>query len=263
MSDDYTLAYGTHASPTEGRCAMEWVSHLAGEPHSDQPRCVSPVLRALCVALNDGLEYNRRQQLRPYLTRTIGTAEDGLDVERAWLALDWLLREYLPTWLTQARLEPEAIRLAGLDPVLDERSLRRALSAVNTARSAARERRTAGTLSVARSVAREQAWSCAGGAAWAAARLGIGDMNGDRARAAARSAAADAATIAAEHALQLAGRAAGRAGSKTVARSALAPTAERLTVSLFGLLDRMLPLEPMPIMDTIGGDAAAVFTTSV
>ena len=40
MSSDYTLAYGTHANPEDGRCAMEWVSHLAGEPHSDQPRCV-------------------------------------------------------------------------------------------------------------------------------------------------------------------------------------------------------------------------------
>ena len=31
MSNDYALAYGTHASPLDGRCAMEWVSYLAGE----------------------------------------------------------------------------------------------------------------------------------------------------------------------------------------------------------------------------------------
>ena len=37
MSIDYTLAYGTHATPEEGRCAMEWVSYLAGGPHSDNP----------------------------------------------------------------------------------------------------------------------------------------------------------------------------------------------------------------------------------
>ncbi|HUE25944.1 MAG TPA: hypothetical protein VMP89_04150 [Solirubrobacteraceae bacterium] len=46
MGTDYTLAYGTHATPDDGRCAMEWVSYLAGEPHSDHPACVSPVLRA-------------------------------------------------------------------------------------------------------------------------------------------------------------------------------------------------------------------------
>ena len=43
MSNDYALAYGTHASPLDGRCAMEWVSYLAGEAHSDEPTCVSPV----------------------------------------------------------------------------------------------------------------------------------------------------------------------------------------------------------------------------
>ena len=59
MSADYTLAYGTHATAAEGRCAMEWVSYLAGEPHSDEPACVSPVLRAFCTTLNDSLEEAR------------------------------------------------------------------------------------------------------------------------------------------------------------------------------------------------------------
>jgi hypothetical protein len=78
MNAEYALAYGTHSSPEDGRCAMEWVSHLAGEPHSDQPTCVSPVLQAFCAALNDGLEDAPRQRLRLYLARTIGTAHDGL-----------------------------------------------------------------------------------------------------------------------------------------------------------------------------------------
>src|SRR4029077_9257647 len=102
MSSDYTLAYGTHASPNDGRCAMEWVSYLAGEPHSDQPVCVSPVLRAMCIALNDGLDQEPRQRLRPYLTRTIGTANDGLDAARGWMAMDWLTRVYTPAWLDLA-----------------------------------------------------------------------------------------------------------------------------------------------------------------
>ena len=78
MSSDYRLGYGTHATPEDGRCAMEWVSYLAGEPHSDHPACVSPVLRAFCMTLNDSLEDTPRQRLRPYLARTIGTSDDGL-----------------------------------------------------------------------------------------------------------------------------------------------------------------------------------------
>jgi hypothetical protein len=46
MSTDYTLSFGAHADANDGRCAMEWVSYLAGEPHGDEPECVSPVLRA-------------------------------------------------------------------------------------------------------------------------------------------------------------------------------------------------------------------------
>jgi hypothetical protein len=248
MYSDYTLAYGTHATPDEGRCAMEWVSHLAGEPHSDQPRCVSPVLRAVCIALNDGLDDEARQALRPYLSRTIGTAEDGLDPARAWMALDWLIRDYSPCWLEAGSLAEPAAVLRSLEPVLDERSLLHALPRLEAARSEARAARGLGSWSAARSVARELAWSCAGAAAWAGARLAVGDMAGDRARAAARVLASDAAATAAEQALGARAPLAGRTATKAAARGALAPTVEQLRRSVFGLLDRMLPTvsEPCP-----------------
>lgn len=262
MPVDYTLAYGTHATPEQGRCAMEWVSHLAGEPHSDQPRCVSPVLRAVCIALNDGLETEPRQALRPYLGRTIGTASDGLDSARAWMALDWLIREYAPVWLEAADLPGVAAKLRALASVRDERSLALALPRLEAARAQARAARGPGQWSAARSVAREQAWSCAGAAAWAGARLAVGDMAGDRARAAARVLGGDAATIAAQHALSLSPPGEGRAAAKEAARGALIPTVERLRHSVFGLLDRMLPTElvPTPTADPSG---RAVFTVSV
>ena len=139
MSTDYRLAYGTHATSADGRCAMEWVSYLAGEPHSDQPACVSPVLRAFCTALNDSLEETPRQRLRPYLARTVGTSDDGLDEIRSWIALDWLVRTYAPTWLTAAGLTGPAQRLAVLAPVLDGRKLGSALQVLQPARRKARE----------------------------------------------------------------------------------------------------------------------------
>ena len=144
MSSDYTLAYGTHATPQDGRCAMEWVSYLAGEPHSDEPVCVSPVLRALCVALNDGLADAPRQRLRPYLTRTIGTAADGLDPARAWMAMDWLIRAYTPAWLQLTELtelNAAARALAERAPVIDETSLHGALAPLDRARRTTRDAR--------------------------------------------------------------------------------------------------------------------------
>ena len=134
MSTDYTLAFGTHATPEDGRCAMEWVSFLAGEPHSDDPACVSPVLRAYCTTLNDSLEDGPRQLLRPYLARTIGTSADGLDEHRSWMAMDWLIRTYAPAWLSAAGLPGPAQRLAELPPVLDGSALPGALAGLKDAR---------------------------------------------------------------------------------------------------------------------------------
>ena len=263
MQSDYTLAYGTHASPEQGRCAMEWVSYLAGEEHSDQPACVSPVLRAVCIALNDGLEHEPRQRLRPYLARTIGTAGDGLDPARAWMALDWLIRDYTSCWLVAAGLRQPAADCCAAAPVLDEASLQAGLKPLERARAAARRARSAtgaGAWSPARSVARECAWSCAGAAAWAVARLAVGDLAGDRARAAARATAGDAAAAAVGLALQ-GGPERSRSETKVAARDLLSTNLEQLHRSALSLLDRMLPTEPNPVLASDPG--ALIFTVSV
>jgi hypothetical protein len=259
MSTDYTLSYGTHATPEDGRCAMEWVSYLAGEPHSDEPACVGPVLRAFCIGLNDSFDDTSRQRLRPYLTRTIGTADDGLDEARSWMAMDWLVRVYAPTWLGLAKLTEAARLLTSLPLVLDVALLQASLRPLELARHDA-----SGALAVSRgtgrgaarvlpraagrSAARELAWSSAAAAVWAAARLSLGDIAGDRARAAARAAAGDAAALAARQARASSERAA----TEEAVRSALAPTANALQDSALALLDRMLPTDVLTI-DGVAG----------
>ena len=239
MNSDYTLGYGTHATPADGHCAMEWVSHLAGEPHGDEPACVSPVLRALCIALNDGLADEPRQRLRPYLTRTIGTAGDGLDGARAWLAMDWLVRTYTPAWLALAGLTEPATQLEALPAVIGDDSLRVGLDVLDDARHRARQARirafggsgaTAWASALTRGrYAREAAWSCAGAAAWAAARVAIGERAGDRARATARATAGDAAAVAVRRLRDAPPmRRDGRAGARADVARALAPTLDAL-----------------------------------
>ncbi len=262
MSSDYALAYGTHATPDEGRCAMEWVSYLAGEPHSDDPSCVSPVLRAYCITLNDNLEDAPRQLLRPYLARTIGTADDGLDTARSWMAMDWLIRSYAPAWLSAANLTTSAEQLAALAAVSDATQLPEALLALRTARRDARAAWSAALgparpaawtpWAAGRAAAREAAWGSAGAAAWAAARVAVGDTDGDRARACAREIAGDAAATIA----RMARASAGRAAAREAARAALAPTLEQLRRSAFELLDRMLPT--VPLLAPVAEDAAQV-----
>jgi hypothetical protein len=268
MSTDYTLAWGTHASPDDGRCAMEWVSYLAGEPHGDHPRCVSPVLRAFCTTLNDTLENEPRQRLRPYLARTIGTADDGLDEARSWIAMDWLIRTYTRTWLSVAHLPRAAGRLSELPAVLSSSDLTPALHALNLARSESRAAWSAalGPMRAAarkpwgagRAAARQAAWASAGAAAWAAARVAVGDIDGDRARALAREIGGDAAATIARDARTGPSRAAAR----EAARASLAPIIEDLQGSGFALLDRMLPTARLAVPATGTGREASALAAS-
>jgi hypothetical protein len=108
--------------------------------------------------------------------------------------------------------------------------------------------------------ARETAWTCAGAAAWAAARLAVADMVADRARACARAAAADAAVVAASDALRGRRLTGGRAAVKDAARAALAPTMMEMRASVMALLERMLPTEPVELPAV---PLPAAFTTSV
>jgi hypothetical protein len=226
---------------------VEWVSYLAGEVHSDEPVCVSPVLRAFSTALNDSLDDEPRQRLRPYLTRTIGTADDGLDEARSWMAMDWLIRTYTRTWLSVAHLLGAARRLSDLPPVVSGSDLPTALEALNAARSESRSAwsvalgpvraATRTPWAAGRAAAREAAWASAGAAAWAAARVAVGDIAGDRARALAREIGGDAAAAIARGARTGVSRAAAR----DAARVALTPIIEELQGSAFSLLDRMLP----------------------
>jgi hypothetical protein len=68
------LRRGKHASPEKGVCVMELASMLAGEPFSDRPQSVCPVLGAYLRSYNDVIDDDRRQDLFRYAADAIGTA---------------------------------------------------------------------------------------------------------------------------------------------------------------------------------------------
>ncbi|MEW9615214.1 hypothetical protein AB3G45_15425 [Shinella sp. S4-D37] len=83
------LTAGRHALPAEGLCAMELTALLAGETHSDNPRCASPMLAAYVRRLNDNMPDDERQRLALVAPRLIGTAgSEAEEVERA-VSLAW------------------------------------------------------------------------------------------------------------------------------------------------------------------------------
>ena len=68
------LRRGSHVSPRDGACLMEYVSVLAGEQFTDRPRCVDPLLVRLAWAVNDTVSRQVRVQLPPLALRFIGTS---------------------------------------------------------------------------------------------------------------------------------------------------------------------------------------------
>lgn len=76
------LSKGKHASPGEGACVMELASMLAGEPFSDRPASVCPVIAGFMRAYNDRVDDERRQDLYRYAAEVVGTRSTP-DVERA------------------------------------------------------------------------------------------------------------------------------------------------------------------------------------
>ncbi len=108
--DNPYLRAGSHKEGEKQFCLLEAVAYIAGEPHSDHPKCVSPVLGAFGRALNDALPEDRRQELRPLIEPLVGTAGNPeVDQRRGLMAMDWLVRTYLPAFL---RLVPELVRHA-------------------------------------------------------------------------------------------------------------------------------------------------------
>ena len=217
--EHFQLARSSHRSMDEGACLLELSAHLAGEPFSDQPACVSPVIAAFGRSWNDELDDDTRQMLKPYAFKIIDTATGERDDEtRAWMATDWLARECAPAFLRSAGLTKHAEALEALAPLVNATTARKAQPTLNAARAAAGD--------------------AAGDAAWAAARDPARAAAGDAARAAAGAAAWAAAWDAARAAARAAaGSAAGL--YQAAAWAALTPTVKELQASALLLIDRM------------------------
>lgn len=71
------LSHGSHQSPVEGACFMEYTALLAGLPFSDNPPCVDSGLAVSMAFLNDNLSDENRSVLVPFLGRGIGLVAPG------------------------------------------------------------------------------------------------------------------------------------------------------------------------------------------
>jgi hypothetical protein len=68
------LDKGSHRASSGRACAMEAASWLAGEPWSDHPRSVHPVIAGVARRANDEVDDAERQRLWPLILASLDTA---------------------------------------------------------------------------------------------------------------------------------------------------------------------------------------------
>lgn len=119
-----TKLYGGFHQPNDlgTACVMEAVAYVAGEPWSDHPECVCPVLGAFMRMWNDALDDDTRSRLLlPLVPQLVGThGGRSLEERRAFMAIDWLVRVHMPTWLRLAGFSDHADALAALPEITSD-----------------------------------------------------------------------------------------------------------------------------------------------
>ncbi len=157
--DTINLKPGRHDSGDE-MCAMEAAAYIAGEPLSDHPQCVCPVIASFIRSWNDGLpnDETRTRLLIPLVKLVIGSrSTPEIENRRTWMILDWLIRTSTPMSLDLVvSLQPHAAQLRALPEITDD-TVSEANSRVDAAWAAA--------WASARDAARDAAWAAAGAAA--------------------------------------------------------------------------------------------------
>ena len=173
------LVHGV-GTPDGGGCWMAALSVYTNDEWSDHPACVCPVIRHLCIQINDALpsDESRGRIIGPRLFDPVGTKADEATTEaRRWVLADAAVRRFAPLALRVSGLSSEADNLASLPKVTPATAV--------AAGAAARAARAAGAAGAARAAV---------GAARAAA---VAAYAADAAAYAAAYAAADAARAAA------------------------------------------------------------------
>jgi hypothetical protein len=255
------LLKGKHSAP-DMMCAMEAASWLVGEEYSDHPQCVCPIIAACMRRLNDRMNDEDRQMLKPYIARVLNTRADHVtEARRTWIAVDIVIRKIAPLWLDLAGLNAEADALRALARVTAATvGVARALTISVRDKSQAKRLASFGKLRAAAYAAAAYAADAAyaayaAAAAAAAACAAAADAAADDAAAYAAAAAAadaadaaDAAADAAAYAAAYAADAAAYAAPKRLSREeirkrcedALAPTVARVKPLLLETIDAMI-----------------------
>lgn len=130
------LSRGSHSSPQDGMCIMECVAYIAGEKHTDRPKCACSYLTGFAIKLNDIASFEQRQRLLPFIMRLANSRLTGKGayaaleerariVEQSWTnrTLDELVRNaHMLDWSNLQKLSPFSDNLHPADYINPHKS---------------------------------------------------------------------------------------------------------------------------------------------
>lgn len=126
------LGHGAHSVREHGTCLMEAVAWMAGEWHTDQPKCVDPVLGQYGRTLNDNLNDVERQELVPLIPKLLNTSGNvKMSVKRMYTLVDHAIRVALPKVLRDQGLDWQPEMLETLPRIHDAETARRSFHVVS------------------------------------------------------------------------------------------------------------------------------------
>jgi hypothetical protein len=121
LLDSVTLQRGNGKAGGTELCVENLACAMRGLPHSDHPACVDEGIIAFSIRLNDAnwVTGEMRQGLKPFALRQLGTADDGFQQQRAFLAADYAVRKFAPIALRARGFVDLAGRLESLPEIVD------------------------------------------------------------------------------------------------------------------------------------------------
>ncbi len=117
-----SLKRGKHRNSEEGMCVMEAVAYIAGEPHSDHPKCADRAITSALIRLNDRMpdDATRDKYLKPIIPQIVGTVStQEVYIKRGFVAADFAVRISAPLVMDMLGKTEYATKLRALAPLID------------------------------------------------------------------------------------------------------------------------------------------------
>ncbi len=131
------LSKGAHTVKDGRKCVNEFGAWVAGEAHSDMPRCFTPAGARFMMRLNDRLPDDLRQQLLPLAIEMVGTNTGAADDEiRRWMCVEWAVRVAARYWFAEAGRQDWCARVDALATIVDRETARTAAKVLREIRAA-------------------------------------------------------------------------------------------------------------------------------